>query len=111
MQLQTIVYVTNMERSIQFYENLGFSVSYRGGSAWTAFAGIDGVLALHLAEDIAEAGRVAVSLVADRPLEEVRAGLAQVGVDAGPIVEQPFGRSAVVTDPDGLVIQINEHPV
>lgn len=109
MQLQTIVYVTDMERSVRFYEHLGFSVSYRGGPAWTAFDGIDGILALHLAEEVPAAGRVAVSLVVDRPLEEVRKGLAQAGIETGPIDDQPFGRSMVVSDPDGLMIQINEH--
>ena len=65
MQLQTIVYVTDMERSIAFYEGLGFEVAYHGGPVWTAFRGSDGVLALHLVEELPEPGRVAVSLVAD----------------------------------------------
>ena len=109
MQLQTIVYVTDMDRSVRFYEHLGFSVSYRGGSVWTAFGGSDGSLALHLASDLPAPGRVTVSLVADRPLESVIGELSEVGISAGPIEEQPFGRSTIVHDPDGLVIQINEH--
>ena len=109
MQLQTIVYITDMERSIAFYEALGFAVAYRGGPVWTAFQGSDGVLALHLVEHLPEPGRVEVSLVADDPLEVVIGRLAGAGIESTPIEEQPFGRSTVVRDPDGLAIQINEH--
>lgn len=109
MQLQTIVYVTDMERSIEFYEKLGFEVDYRGGPVWTAFQGDDGVLALHLVEDMPEGSRVAVSLVAPKPLETTVENLTNAGIETSPIEEQPFGRSTVVRDPDGLAIQINEH--
>lgn len=109
MQLQTIVYVTDMERSIEFYEKLGFEVDYRGGPVWTAFQGDDGVLALHLVEDMPEGSRVAVSLVAPKPLEATVENLTDAGIEPSPIEEQPFGRSTVVRDPDGLAIQINEH--
>ena len=109
VQLQTIVYVTEMERSISFYERLGFVVAYRGGPAWTAFQGTDGVLALHLVDELPPVGRVVVSLVSSEPLEDVVAGLAAAGIDSTPIESQPFGRSIVVHDPDGLAIQINEH--
>ena len=109
MQLQTIVYVTDMERSITFYEHLGFEVEYRGGPMWTGFKGTDGALALHLVEEIPEGGRVAASLVADRTLEDTIRGLEERDVEPGPIEIQPFGRSTVVSDPDGMAIQINEH--
>ena len=98
-----------MEQSIAFYEALGFSVAYRGGPTWTAFAGRDGVLALHVLEDLPEPGRVALSLVADDKLEAVVADLGASGIAVGAIEEQPFGRSVVIRDPDGLPIQINEH--
>jgi catechol 2,3-dioxygenase-like lactoylglutathione lyase family enzyme len=109
MQMQTIVYVSDMDRSIEFYERLGFSVDYRGGPVWTAFRGTDGVLALHAADDLPVPGRVGLSLVADAPLEGIVERLAGHGIEASPIETQPFGRSTVVRDPDGLPIQINEH--
>jgi len=111
MQLQTIVYVTDMEQSIEFYERLGFEVDYRGGPVWTAFRGVDGALALHLVEQVPDGGRVAVSLVADSALEEISDRLAEAGIAATPIEVQPFGRSIAVKDPDGLAIQINEHGI
>lgn len=109
MQLQTIVYVSDMDRSVTFYEELGFVVAYRGGPVWTAFRGTDGVLALHLAEELPPPGRVALSLVSDAGLEDVVDRLAAAGIEATAIEEQPFGRSTVIRDPDGLAIQINEH--
>ncbi|MBT8247626.1 MAG: VOC family protein [Acidimicrobiia bacterium] len=109
MQMQTIVYVTDMDRSIEFYERLGFAVDYRGGPVWTAFRGTDGVLALHTVDELPAPGRVALSLVADDTLEKIVVRLARHGVEASSIETQPFGRSTVVQDPDGLPIQINEH--
>ena len=109
MQLQTVVYVTDMDRSIAFYEHLGFTVEYRGGPVWTAFKGADGALALHAVEEMPGPGRVALGLVADRPLEEIIETLAGHSIEASSIEAQSFGRSTVVRDPDGLPIQINEH--
>jgi catechol 2,3-dioxygenase-like lactoylglutathione lyase family enzyme len=109
MQLQTIIYVTDMERSIAFYERLGFTVDYRGGPVWTAFRSKDGVLALHLVDDLPSGSRVAVSLVAEGSLDDAITALAKAGIESTPIEEQPFGRSTIVQDPDGLAIQINEH--
>ena len=109
MQLQTVVYVTDMDRSIAFYEHLGFTIAYRGGPVWTAFEGADGALALHTVEEMPEPGRVALGLVADRPLEEIIEALAEHSIEFAPIESPSFGRSAVVRDPDGLPIQINEH--
>ena len=109
MQLQTVVYVTNMERSIAFYEHLGFEVDYRGGPVWTAFKGADGNLALHTVEELPGAGRVALGLIADRPLEQIIDEMAAHDIAAGAIETQSFGRSVNFRDPDGLVIQVNEH--
>ena len=109
MQLQTIVYVTDMNRSIEFYRRLGFVVDYRGGPVWTAFRGVDGVLALHTADELPPPGRIGLSLVAGEPLEEIVERLAGHDIEASPIETQSFGRSTVVRDPDGLPIQINEH--
>ena len=98
-----------MDRSIAFYEHLGFVIAYRGGPVWTAFQGADGSLALHTVDEMPGPGRVSLGLVADAPLEEIVARLAGHDIEASPIETQPFGRSTVVRDPDGLPIQINEH--
>jgi hypothetical protein len=73
---------------------------------WTSFDVGGGHLALHLTDEAdLGPGQVELSLVADEPLEAVAD---RVGGEVN-IVDQPFGRSFVVTDPDGTKIQINEH--
>ncbi len=91
MQLQTIVYVTDMDRSISFYERLGFEVDYRGGPVWTAFRGTGGMLALHTVDELPPSGRVAISLVADGTLEETIAVLAGHGIEATPMKPNHLG--------------------
>src|SRR5262245_11610909 len=54
-------------------------------------------------------GPVEFALVATEPLDGLRERLAAGGIAPGPIVAEPCGRSMQVTDPDGLVIQVNEH--
>lgn len=76
---------------------------------WTAFQGADGILALHTVEELPEPGRVALGLRADRPLEQIIEEMAGHGIAASAVETQSFGRSVNLTDPDGLVIQVNEH--
>ncbi len=107
-----IVYVTSMQRSQPFYERLGFT-PINASEWWTELRAGDGaVLALHLADEseLEVAGRIELALVATERLEVVQLRLEAVGIPVPEgIVRQPFGRSMVVSDPDGLRIQINEH--
>jgi catechol 2,3-dioxygenase-like lactoylglutathione lyase family enzyme len=112
MILMTIVYVTSMQRSQPFYERLGFT-PINASEWWTELRAGDGaVLALHTVDEseLGAAGRIELALVATERLELVQLRLEAVGilVPEG-IVTEPFGRSMVVSDPDGLRIQINEH--
>ena len=51
-----------------------------------------------------------VSLVVTQRLEVVGAALEERGISlARGMVEESFGRSIQITDPDDLTIQINEH--
>jgi hypothetical protein len=45
---------------------------------------------------------------ADEPPEAIMARLRSAGFDPGPIVDENFGRSVRVRDPDGVWVQINE---
>jgi catechol-2,3-dioxygenase len=110
MRLQTIVYVTDMERSRGWYGSvLGVEPSFIS-DMWTPFAVGGAVLALHLAGDLGEAGRVELSLVADGRLEHVVDRLDELGVavERG-ITDETFGRSILLRDPDGNAVQVNEH--
>jgi len=113
MILMPIVYVTDMDRAIAFYGALGFAADPRTSSAmWTELKAGDGaVLALHHDGAPASAARLRVelALVATAPLEAVSRDLAARGIACGPIMDEAFGRSLIVRDPDGLEIQINQH--
>jgi len=77
------------------------------------------VLALHYDDELADrgdaagsGGTLAVELAfeADEPLEEVVARLRRAGFEpATAIVDESYGRSFRVCDPEGLSLQINEH--
>lgn len=105
MQLQPIVYVTDMDKAIGWYALLLGTQPAMASEHWTSFDVAGGHLALHLTEETLGPGRVELSLVVDEPLEAV---VERMEVHTG-ITEQPFGRSMVVADPDGTLIQVNEH--
>jgi catechol 2,3-dioxygenase-like lactoylglutathione lyase family enzyme len=103
MILMPIVYVTDMERSVEFYSSLGFAVQHRGDH-WTELRAGDGaVLALHRAP---ESG-IELALASHEPLEAVAAS--QAAFVARGVADEAFGRSLVLRDPDGLMLQVNEH--
>ena len=113
MVVMPIVYVTDIEASVRFYSALGFTERRRSRSDnWVELAGAGGLLALHRSTGEARPtnGRVELSLATTEPLERFRDTLVDTGTaSVGPIMDEAFGRSLVVTDPDGLEIQINEH--
>ena len=104
MNVMPIVYVRDMDASIDFYERLGFEARTRS-PMWTELAAGEGsVLALHGARGD-EAGTTELALVAEEPLEQVAERVRPLRG----IADETFGRSLVVEDPDGLRIQVNEH--
>jgi len=104
MQLQPIVYVTNMERSLAWYAGLLNLTPAQTSDHWSTFDVAGTTLALHASDAVQGPGDVGLSLVVTEALE---AAAERMQVDA--IDEQPFGRSFVVVDPDGVQIQVNEH--
>lgn len=105
MHLQPIVYVTDMAASLAWYEALLASKPAMVSEHWSTFDCDGATLALHLTDESLAAGSVELSLVANTPLEAAHGRVS----GATEIIEQPFGRSFTVTDPDGTVLQINEH--
>jgi len=113
MIVMPIIYVTDIEASVRFYSALGLTERRRSRSDnWVELAGEGGLLALHRStgENRPTNGRVELSLATTEPLERVREALVNADItSAGSVMDEAFGRSLVVTDPDGLEIQINEH--
>lgn len=112
MKLMPLIYVTDMEKSIGFYSKLlPASTVVTTSPYWTELNVGGSSLALHITESVDHAGDgVSVSFDAATTLEQVLSLLEEAGIaPSGEICAQPFGRSVTVTDPDGLVIQINEH--
>ena len=111
MKLLPIVYVTDMDRSVRFFQLLGFRAR-AVSDFWSKLdAGPGATLGLHASTAPLDAGtQVELALVADRPLEEISRLASDHQIDvAREIRDEIFGRSIVLTDPDGLAIQVNEY--
>lgn len=105
MKLQTIVYVTAMDVSVDWFATLLGAEPTLRSEHWTSFEVGGANLALHLTDEAQGQGDVALSLVVSERLEAVAERVAPTRA----IADEPFGRSFVVTDPDGTTIQVNEH--
>ncbi len=109
MKVMPIRYARDVRVSAEFYRALGLevgSVSRPGG--WAELSARAGTLALHVADGTND-GSCELAFEADEPLEAVAARLRSAGFAPGDIVDESFGRSLQVPDPDGVVVQVNEH--
>lgn len=114
LKLMPIVYVSDMSRSLDFYLALGLTADYlQRDGVWSSLKAGDAALGLHLLDPLPpmrEVDRVALALVSEAPLETLVARLDEQGIaPARGIRDEPFGRSLLLRDPDGLAIQVNEH--
>ena len=111
--MMPVVFVSDMDASVAFYEKLGFLVKVQSRTGdWTELAAGDAILALHREDRVPQSSemRVEISLVADEPLRSLADRLEEAGVEAvQPVLDESFGYSMVIRDPDGLPIQINQH--
>ena len=109
MRLLPIRYCADMAASTGFYRALGLELgtATRPGS-WVELPAAAGVLALHRT-DGPDAGRCELAFEADEPLETVADRLRSAGFAPEPIVDESYGRSLRVLDPDAAWVQVNEH--
>jgi uncharacterized glyoxalase superfamily protein PhnB len=105
-----------MEAASRFYQALGLPVEYAmrptrdGQVMWAELRADQGSLALHHTAPDATEPDVELSFASDEPLEKVVERLARAGYEPNTaIVDESFGRSFTVRDPEGMLIQINEH--
>jgi hypothetical protein len=113
MKVMPIRYVTDIGASQRFYAVLGLDpdLASRSGN-WSELVANGGILALHSQRQAAaasESSMLELCFVIEEPLETLAARLEGEGIDHSGIVDENFGRLLRVTDPDGMVIQINEH--
>lgn len=108
MRVLPIRYCADVEASIRFYRALGLELgaATRPGS-WVELPAAAGILALHRSTE--HAGDCELAFEADEPLEAVAERLAAAGFPAEPIVDESYGRSLRVRDPDGVYVQVNEN--
>ncbi|MEJ5915020.1 VOC family protein [Pseudokineococcus sp. 1T1Z-3] len=113
MKVMPIRYVRDVAASEHFYAALGLALEQRSRTGgWAEMGGAGGLVALHATDGTSSAQpptHVELCFVVDGPLEELAARLEQHGIAHDGIVDESFGRFLAVTDPDGLVVQVNEH--
>jgi len=113
IRLSPIHYVSDVALFTRFYEALGLlpEVASRTGN-WVELTARSGTLALHsfqTDDGPLAASKVELSFEAELPLEEISNHLHEAGFDPGVIVDESFGRSLQLRDPDGTRLQINEN--
>jgi catechol 2,3-dioxygenase-like lactoylglutathione lyase family enzyme len=112
MKVMPIRYVADVATATRFYMALGLvpGDSSRSGN-WTELNGSGGMLALHTARTAEQdiPGRVELAFETQEPLEALAERLKAAGFEPEAIVDENFGRSLHVVDPDGVLVQVNEH--
>ena len=105
-----LVFVSDVARSTAFYQALGFELErtqVNGGWAELRFG--DAKLALHGMEPLPPEGRVKLCFSLEGSLDALLMDLRAKGLPAENFVlDEAFGRSLRVCDPDGLTIQFDE---
>nr|WP_088289074.1 VOC family protein [Kineosporia sp. A_224] len=118
MRVMPIRYSADVAAAIAFYRVLGLDPGATAASGvWADLPATSGSLALHRAEPPADRGPAGehgpgwceLALVTDEPLGAVHARLVAAGYAPDAVVDEAFGRSFRVADPDGVVVQVNEH--
>lgn len=112
MRIMPIRYVADVATSARFYAALGLvpGDSSRSGN-WTELNAGGGVLALHTVRSSQQdvPGRVELAFEAQEPLEVLAERLTAAGFEPEAIVDENFGRSMHLSDPDGAHIEVNEY--
>lgn len=111
MRPMPIVYVTDMERSLEWYRAAVPGVETVSTSPyWSELRSDGSSFALHITDEVTRGTQLGLAFTAHRRLEDIVDDWEAAGVSPSRgIADEAFGRSVVVTDPDGLAIQINEH--
>lgn len=112
MKVMPIRYTDDIEAMVGFYRALGLGLNTvsRGGG-WVDLTAAGGMVGLHVASSTERPrtrGQCELSFESDERLDDVAARLHAAGYHDAHIIDESFGRSLWVTDPDGVPVQVNE---
>jgi len=109
LQLMSLIYPTNIERSVNFYRTLGFTLNTER-KLWAELRLGDAALGLQGSDPWVRGEQIRLVLVSKVALEELIAELQKNGVRVDhEIADEAYGRSVLIHDPDGNPILINEY--
>ena len=113
MKARPLVYVSDLDESVEFYSLLGLVIVSGRKRNIVELRGEDITIALHRSRDLPATTpkpRVLLTFEADRPIRELAESLQHAGVDLErDVTDEAYGYSIALRDPDGLLIQINQH--
>ncbi|HEY2949098.1 MAG TPA: VOC family protein [Micromonosporaceae bacterium] len=113
MRVRPVRFTENVAAMREFLQELGLRPNVESESGgWVDLVGdAPGMAALHDAASNTSgyrAGETALSFESDEPLEAVRDRLHAAGFADAHIVDEAYGRTLFVTDPDGVRVAIDE---
>lgn len=109
MKVLPIRYSRDVEAAGNFYRVLGLETGHSARSGnWVELPAAAGVLAIHTASE-QDAGKCELAFETDESLDEVAARMKSAGYEPGPVIDENFGQSLRVCDPDGAWVQINRY--
>jgi len=116
MHLTLIVYVSQMQRSVRFYEAIGLErdAPDRVDEWWNTLSTPGATVALHhnggeALPPVTRRADLNFDLPADGSLDRLLATCEEIGIEVGAGIDNiGFGRFFRVRDPDGLPVQFNE---
>jgi hypothetical protein len=112
MRVLPIRFTADVPAMRRFLEALGLQPHITSdGGGWLDLRAAAGGVQLHTNERTDEprrSGETGLSFEADEPLESVLARLLAAGFADAHIIDEEFGRSLRVTDPDGAVVWVAE---
>ena len=106
------IYVSDLEKSIRFYKNIGFELKLIDGNAWAEFD--MGETSFALLQRPAEKGAVQPAktriMFEVNDIEEMRQHLISLGGKLiGDVREEPYGKLLTFEDPDGHWLEFFEN--
>jgi catechol 2,3-dioxygenase-like lactoylglutathione lyase family enzyme len=109
MKVIPIRYSADVAASVKFYRTLGLRMgpSSRPG-IWVEMPGESGLLAIHEA-DSDDAGSCELAFETEEPLDDVCDRMKAAGFETGPVIDENFGQSLRICDPDGTWVQVNSY--